>query len=300
MPEVIDQPRRSTWLIVGGFASVLLLIVALFFTVCISPILRVRSAVSFLRARGFSGELEAPGRPTWLAEIVQSVCGKDLMATPLALTFTRQQDADHPDLTILPESLVVCDKNLLADRDMWVLQECRGLLELRIERQLVTDQGLKCLAGSTLKSLWLTNCPMGSGQCVDDMREGDVLASRPFAVLRTIPQLTEVVFRHLNVSDADLDDIAAISTLEHLELNGTCVTSTGVAKLARLPNLVSLTVEEAILKDGQLLEILKTFPSLQSIYYIDRATDRSQWLISPGELEGEFHYSVRIRPVYVD
>ena len=108
------------------------------------------------------------------------------------------------------------------------------------------------------------------------MRRGplEVQTRRGLAHLAPLTRLRRLDLFRTRVTDAGLDAIAAIGTLEQLNLDYTKVTGAGLARLHPLKNLRELRLNSAAIGDDNIGE-LAAFPALRRLnIYHTLVTDK--------------------------
>jgi hypothetical protein len=120
---------------------------------------------------------------------------------------------------------------------------------LHIDDATISDRAVGQLASAAnLRRLWLWNVNITGGG---------------LSQLPPVP-IQQLIFRGVNVTDADLKHLAALPAIEFLTLSGTAITDAGVANLAGAQTLRHLNLEGAGLT-GQGLDALSALPNLQSL-----------------------------------
>jgi hypothetical protein len=161
-----------------------------------------------------------------------------------------------------------------SDAGMEALRDCRQLTELVIDYGDMTDDGLEALADLPLTSLQLSGTQITS----EGLRHFKKMPLEFLSLNRTsvddsglgsLP-LVGLELNRTRVTDAGLAEIARIRTLEHVCLDGTEVTDTGILQLAGLP-LRGLLLHGTRVTPAGRDELQKRLPTVE-IQYAPRVT----------------------------
>ncbi|MEK6258906.1 MAG: hypothetical protein AABP62_09855 [Planctomycetota bacterium] len=150
-----------------------------------------------------------------------------------------------------------------------------ALLSLSLQSTLITDDGLKALAGfPNLKTLrlygtrfegpglrHLSHLTQLENLSLDSVRSEDEL-------LDALPQLTRLdrLGVHAPMTDAGLLRLPSLPQLSMLSIYDARITGPGLASLTRAPKLTQLSLSETPLQDDSFVEGLAQLKSLNSVY----------------------------------
>jgi hypothetical protein len=174
------------------------------------------------------------------------------------------------------------------------LKELPDLSEIRLQRSLVTDNGLLIVA----PLVRLEGLSVGPATTNTGLRHlNGLTALRTLDLSRTqitgdglrhplqLPVLQMLTLRNTKVRDEDLVHLTRYPTLICLDLAGTEISDAGLVYLTQLPNLRSLRVEHTRISDAG-VEDLKRMPNLHWLFAHDtqltQSGVRALWASRPG------------------
>ncbi len=158
--------------------------------------------------------------------------------TELTLARTQVSDAGLAHLKDLKNlRRLVLDGCTIGDQGLAHLNELPDLTELTLARTQVSDAGLAHLKDlKTLRRLVLDGCTI-RGQGLAHLKELPELADLGAGRLAELKQLQKLSLAGSGVSDKALPPLGDLTNLRELDLTGTKVTASGIAKLKEaLPN----------------------------------------------------------------
>lgn len=163
------------------------------------------------------------------------------------------------------------------------LKELPDLSEIRLQRSLVTDNGLLIVAPLVrLEGLSVgpatTNVGLRHLNSLTALRTLDLsrtqITGEGLRYPRRLPALEILSLRNTKVRDEDLIHLTRFSTLVCLDLAGTEISDAGLTYLTRLPNLRSLRVEHTRVSDAG-VEELKKIRNLHWLFACDTRLTKS-------------------------
>ncbi len=173
------------------------------------------------------------------------------------------------------------------------LKELPDLSEIRLDRSLVTDDGLVDVAPLVrLESLSVgratTNVGLRHLDGLTALRTLDLsrtqITGKGLCFPRHLPDLQILSLRNTRVADEDLVFLARFPKLISVDLAGTQISDAGLVYLTALPRLQSLRVEHTGVSDA-CVEQLKRMPRLQWLFAshtrLTEAGVRTLWATRP-------------------
>jgi internalin A len=159
----------------------------------------------------------------------------------------------------------------VTDADLRGLAKFPALTALDLSLTRVTDQGMQELRGLP-------------GIVDLNLRFAEYVTDEGLAAIKSWRKLKRLVLHGTKVSDTALEHIAAISTIETLDLGSVMLTDVALERLTALPNLKELTIGGNELGDAG-LQALRQMPGLT---YLDlsgrQGTDSNVWVISMSDV----------------
>jgi hypothetical protein len=238
LPGGVQLPGYRTWLRFSlRTALIVVTLLCIWLAAESSRARRQQNAIATLQQLGgrigFDYQLERPGKwkskpnpvgPEWLRRAI----GDDFFRRVVIVNFDEGSDP--------------------ADRDLAVLRELPGLLELTLmNRTRITDEGLRNLSGlRQLKVLALNGTKIdgsGLGHVPFPRRiEGLALSDAPVTdeALMHIEQMTNLkwlILTNTKITDRGMSHLAALKSLEDLQIEGTVVTDEGLGYLKAMTSL---------------------------------------------------------------
>jgi len=140
------------------------------------------------------------------------------------------------------------DMTGVGDEQIKLLEGVEGLVELRLNRSSITDEGIR----SILKIPDLKILSLGETHISDDS----------LAILANHPTLVHLSLDQTRITDKALEHVATIPNLEELFLWKGAITDQGCTKLAKMPKLKRLHLDETQIT-GKGFRELKTLKNLK-------------------------------------
>ena len=135
----------------------------------------------------------------------------------------------------------------ITDDGLVHLAKMRSLVDVQLEKSKITDIGIQRLAGLNLKSFNANYCTS--------------ISNRSLAVLAAMPSMEQIQLDYTKIDDAGMAVLATTSRLTRLRIRGVDVTGAGLAHIAQLKNLSRLNLRDTSLDDAG-LAVIAALPAI--------------------------------------
>ena len=165
----------------------------------------------------------------------------------LRLRRTSISDEQVGQLSSLKLRMIDLRNTNITDTGLTHLAQIQSLVDIQLEKSKITDVGVQKLADLDLKSFNANYCTS--------------ISNRSLAVLAAMPSLEQVQLDYTKINDEGMAVLAATSRLKRLRIRGVDVTGDGLIHIAQLKGLSRLNLRDTSLDDAG-LTVIAALPAL--------------------------------------
>ncbi|MBT6460019.1 MAG: adenylate cyclase [Planctomycetaceae bacterium] len=135
----------------------------------------------------------------------------------------------------------------ITDDGLVHLAKIKSLVDIQLEKSKVTDIGIQRLAGLNLKSFNANYCTS--------------ISNRSLAVLAAMPSMEQIQLDYTKINDTGMAVLTTASRLTRLRIRGVDITGAGLAHISQLKNLSRLNLRDTSLDDAG-LTVIAALPTI--------------------------------------